>query len=45
MLDDRRQCEDALDAAEAHLQAMRTADPAHGLLPPTASDGYKAPAI
>jgi tetratricopeptide (TPR) repeat protein len=32
MLDDRRQCEDALDAAEAHLQAMRTADPAHGLL-------------
>jgi tetratricopeptide (TPR) repeat protein len=32
MLDDRRQCEAALDAAEAHLQAMQTADPAHGLL-------------
>ena len=32
MLDDRRQCEAALGAAEAHLQAMQTADPAHGLL-------------
>jgi len=32
MLGDRRACETALDAAEAHLQAMRTADPAHGLL-------------
>jgi tetratricopeptide (TPR) repeat protein len=32
MLDDRRHCEAALGAAEAHLQAMQTADPAHGLL-------------
>jgi tetratricopeptide (TPR) repeat protein len=32
MLGDRRQCEAALGAAEAHLQAMRAADPAHGLL-------------
>jgi tetratricopeptide (TPR) repeat protein len=32
MLDDRRDCEAALGAAEAHLQAMQTADPAHGLL-------------
>jgi hypothetical protein len=32
MLGMRRQCEAALGAAEAHLQAMRTADPAHGLL-------------
>jgi tetratricopeptide (TPR) repeat protein len=32
MLGDRRQCEAALGAAEAHLQAMRTADPGHGLL-------------
>jgi tetratricopeptide (TPR) repeat protein len=32
MLGDRRQCESALGTAEAHLQAMRTADPAHGLL-------------
>jgi tetratricopeptide (TPR) repeat protein len=32
MLDDRRDCEAALGAAEAHLQAMETADPAHGLL-------------
>jgi tetratricopeptide (TPR) repeat protein len=32
MLGDRRECEAALGAAEAHLQAMRTADPAHGLL-------------
>lgn len=32
MLGDRRACEAALGAAEAHLQAMRTADPAHGLL-------------
>jgi hypothetical protein len=32
MLGDRKQCEAALGAAEAHLQAMRTADPAHGLL-------------
>jgi tetratricopeptide (TPR) repeat protein len=32
MLGDRRQCEAALGAAEAHLQAMRTTDPAHGLL-------------
>jgi tetratricopeptide (TPR) repeat protein len=32
MLGDRRECETALGAAEAHLQAMRTADPAHGLL-------------
>jgi tetratricopeptide (TPR) repeat protein len=31
-LDDRRGCEAALGAAEAHLQAMQTADPAHGLL-------------
>jgi tetratricopeptide (TPR) repeat protein len=32
MLGDRRECEAALGAAEAHLQAMRTADPAHSLL-------------
>ena len=32
MLGDRRECEAALGAAEAHLQSMRTADPAHGLL-------------
>jgi tetratricopeptide (TPR) repeat protein len=32
MLGERRECEAALGAAEAHLQAMRTADPAHGLL-------------
>jgi hypothetical protein len=32
MLGDRRDCEAALGAAEAHLQAMRTADPAHALL-------------
>jgi tetratricopeptide (TPR) repeat protein len=32
MLGDRRQCEADLGAAEEHLQAMRTADPAHGLL-------------
>jgi tetratricopeptide (TPR) repeat protein len=32
MLGDRKQCEAALGAAEAHLQAMRTTDPAHGLL-------------
>jgi hypothetical protein len=32
MLGDRRDCEAALGVAEAHLQAMRTADPAHGLL-------------
>jgi tetratricopeptide (TPR) repeat protein len=32
MLGMRRDCEAALGAAEAHLQAMRTADPAHGLL-------------
>jgi tetratricopeptide (TPR) repeat protein len=32
MLGDRRECEAALDAAEAHLEAMRTADPAHSLL-------------
>ena len=32
MLGDRRQCEAALGAAEAHLQAMETTDPAHGLL-------------
>jgi tetratricopeptide (TPR) repeat protein len=32
MLDMRRECEAALGAAEAHLQAMRTADPAYGLL-------------
>jgi hypothetical protein len=32
MLGMRRECEAALDAAEAHLQAMRTADPAHSLL-------------
>jgi tetratricopeptide (TPR) repeat protein len=32
MLGDRRECEAALGAAEAHLQAMRTTDPAHGLL-------------
>jgi tetratricopeptide (TPR) repeat protein len=29
---DRRRCEAALGAAEAHLEAMRTADPAYGLL-------------
>ena len=32
MVGDRRQCEAALGAAETHLQAMRTTDPAHGLL-------------
>jgi hypothetical protein len=32
MLGERRECEVALGAAEAHLQAMRSADPAHGLL-------------
>jgi tetratricopeptide (TPR) repeat protein len=32
MLGNRRDCEAALGAAEAHLQAMRTTDPAHGLL-------------
>jgi tetratricopeptide (TPR) repeat protein len=32
ILGERRECEAALGAAEAHLQAMRTADPAHGLL-------------
>jgi hypothetical protein len=32
MLGDRRHCEAAFGVAEAHLQAMRTADPAHGLL-------------
>jgi tetratricopeptide (TPR) repeat protein len=32
MLGDRRECEAALGAAEAHLQAMGTTDPAHGLL-------------
>jgi tetratricopeptide (TPR) repeat protein len=32
MLGDRKECEAALGTAEAHLQAMRTADPAHGLL-------------
>jgi tetratricopeptide (TPR) repeat protein len=32
ILGDRKDCEAALDAAEAHLQAMRTTDPAHGLL-------------
>jgi tetratricopeptide (TPR) repeat protein len=32
MLGIRQDCEAALGAAEAHLQAMRTADPAHGLL-------------
>jgi tetratricopeptide (TPR) repeat protein len=32
MLGDRRQCEAALGAAETHLQAMRTTDPAHSLL-------------
>jgi tetratricopeptide (TPR) repeat protein len=32
MLGDRRACEAALDAAEAQLQAMGTADPAHSLL-------------
>jgi tetratricopeptide (TPR) repeat protein len=32
MLGDRRQCEAALGAAEAHLQAMGATDPAHGLL-------------
>jgi hypothetical protein len=32
MLGERSECEAALGAAEAHLQAMRTADPAHGLL-------------
>jgi tetratricopeptide (TPR) repeat protein len=31
MLGERRECEAALGAAEVHLQAMRTADPAHGL--------------
>jgi hypothetical protein len=32
MLGIRKECEAALGAAKAHLQAMRTADPAHGLL-------------
>jgi tetratricopeptide (TPR) repeat protein len=32
MLGDRRECEAALGAAEAHLQAMGPADPAYGLL-------------
>jgi tetratricopeptide (TPR) repeat protein len=32
MLGERRECEAALDAAEAHLERMRTADPAHSLL-------------
>jgi tetratricopeptide (TPR) repeat protein len=32
MLADRRESEAALGAAEAHLQTMRTGDPAHGLL-------------
>jgi hypothetical protein len=32
ILGDRRACEAALGAAEAHLQAMRTTDPAYGLL-------------
>ena len=32
MLGMRRECEAALGAAEAHLQAMQTADPAHSLL-------------
>jgi tetratricopeptide (TPR) repeat protein len=32
MLGDHRACEAALGAAEAHFQAMGTADPAHGLL-------------
>jgi tetratricopeptide (TPR) repeat protein len=32
MLGERRECEAVLGAAEAHLQVMRTADPAHGLL-------------
>jgi tetratricopeptide (TPR) repeat protein len=32
MLGDRRECEAMLGAAEAHLQAMQTTDPAHGLL-------------
>jgi tetratricopeptide (TPR) repeat protein len=32
MLGMRKECEAALGAAEAHLQAMQTADPAHGLL-------------
>jgi tetratricopeptide (TPR) repeat protein len=32
MLGDRRECEAALGAAEAHLQAMQAADSAHGLL-------------
>jgi hypothetical protein len=32
MLGDRRACEAALGAAEAHLLVMGTADPAHGLL-------------
>jgi tetratricopeptide (TPR) repeat protein len=32
MLGMRRDCEASLGAAEAHLQAMRTADPAHSLL-------------
>jgi tetratricopeptide (TPR) repeat protein len=31
-LGNRRDCEAALGAAEAHLQAMRPTDPAHGLL-------------
>jgi hypothetical protein len=32
MLGMRRDCEASLGAAEAHLQAMGTADPAHSLL-------------
>jgi hypothetical protein len=32
MLGDRKQCEAALGAAEAHFQVMRTDDPAYGLL-------------
>jgi tetratricopeptide (TPR) repeat protein len=32
MLGDRRECEAVLGNAEAHLQAMQAADPAHGLL-------------
>jgi hypothetical protein len=32
MLGERRECEAALGAAEAHLEAMRTGDPAYGLL-------------
>ena len=32
LLGDRKQCEAALGRAEAHLQALHAADPAHGLL-------------